>query len=120
MQQTPALTSFPSFTINNMDSIDLLWTNCSPTYGDFVVNVAVPRMTRHSRLDQSILRQCIGLSSSFLVTDTTTDPERGLLSWQSGFSRLVDLVVALHATNELELDTVDAAVKSLFRMLERR
>jgi len=86
--------------------------NLVTNYGDFVLKV-LPRMTRQSsRLDQTILRQCIGLSSSFLVTDTTTDPDHGLHSWSVGFGRLVDIVVALHAKEELELETVDAASKA--------
>jgi ribosomal protein S14 len=63
-------------------------------------------------IDQGILRQCLGLSSSYLVTDSTMNPSGGLTSWHSGFNRLVDVLVALHARNELEPDTVSAASKA--------
>jgi len=39
------------------------------------------------------------------------DIERGISTWSVGFRRLVDLVVVLHARNELELETVCAASK---------
>ncbi len=60
-------------------------------------------------IDQRVLRQCLGLASSFLLTDTTINPLTGADTWYIGFSRLVDIVVALHARDELELDTVNTA-----------
>lgn len=63
-------------------------------------------------VDQAVLRDCIGLSSSFLMTDTTMNPTTGLASWNVGFNRLVDIMVALHRNGQLELDTVDAASKA--------
>ncbi|KAF8976959.1 hypothetical protein BDQ17DRAFT_1349455 [Cyathus striatus] len=63
-------------------------------------------------IDQNILRQCLGLASSFLVTDSTTNHESGISTWFTGFSRLVDIMVALHARNELDLETVNAASKA--------
>jgi hypothetical protein len=70
-------------------------------------------MNRKSQsIDQNILRQCIGLSSSYLVTDTSMNPERGISTWNVGFNRLVDVVVALHARGELEVETVNAASKA--------
>ncbi|KAJ3566316.1 hypothetical protein NP233_g7086 [Leucocoprinus birnbaumii] len=63
-------------------------------------------------ISQSVLRQCLGLASSFLITDLTTSPEKGLTTWLSGFSSLVDIVVALHARGELELETISEASKA--------
>jgi len=40
------------------------------------------------------------------------NPEQGVATWFVGFSRLVDILVALHARNELEHETVDAASKA--------
>lgn len=81
-------------------------------YEAFVTRV-VGRMTQTSgRIDQRVLRQCLGLSSSYLVTDTTMSPETGLSSWQRGFNRLVDVLVALNARRELEVETVSAASKA--------
>ncbi len=62
-------------------------------------------------IDQALLRQCIALSSSHLVTDATTNTD-GLDKWLTGFSRVVDVVVALHQRDELELETLSAASKA--------
>ena len=40
------------------------------------------------------------------------NPSLGLTSWHNGFNRLVDVLVVLHARNELELETVSAASKA--------
>lgn len=40
------------------------------------------------------------------------NPPQGVDTWFTGFSRLIDLVVALHARNELELETMNAASKA--------
>ena len=70
-------------------------------------------MTRTTgSVDQRVLRQCLGLASSYLVTDTTMNPTGGLTSWNNGLNRLVDVLVALHNRNELELDTISAASKA--------
>jgi hypothetical protein len=70
-------------------------------------------MTRESgAIDQRVLRQCLGLSSSYLVTDTSMDIENGLTTWSSGFNRLVDVLVALHRTGELQIETVSEASKA--------
>ncbi|KAI0750864.1 hypothetical protein C8Q80DRAFT_1268174 [Daedaleopsis nitida] len=78
-------------------------------YGAFVVDV-LSRMTRSTgRIDQIVLRRCIGLASSYLVTDVTMHAEGGVNSWRAGFNRLVDVMVALHARQELEIETVNTA-----------
>ncbi|KAL6309537.1 hypothetical protein BKA93DRAFT_271380 [Sparassis latifolia] len=81
-------------------------------YGVFVVNM-LGRMTRTGgTIDQRVLRRCLGLSSSYLITDTTMNAEHGLNSWHTGFGRLIDVVVALHARGELEVETISKASKS--------
>lgn len=70
-------------------------------------------MTKTSgSIDQRALQQCLGLASSYLVTDTTMNPDEGLHSWQNGFNRLVDVIVALNARGELDVETVSAASKA--------
>ena len=67
---------------------------------------------RSSTIDQDALRQCLGLSSSYLVSDTTMNPIGGIISWSAGLNRLVDVLTALHSRGELELETVNAASKA--------
>jgi hypothetical protein len=62
-------------------------------------------------IDQDRLRQCLGMSSSYLVTDTSTSPD-GFKTWFTGFSQLVDLMAVLHARGELELETMNEASKA--------
>lgn len=70
-------------------------------------------MTRETgSVNQGLLRQCIGLASSYLVTDTNMNPERGISTWFTGFNNVVDVLVALHMRNELELETVSEASKA--------
>lgn len=63
-------------------------------------------------IDQTLLCQCLRLSSSYLITDASMNPERGTHTWAVGFSRLIDIVIALHSRSELELSTVVAATKA--------
>ena len=81
-------------------------------FGAFVINILSRTSPKSETIDQKVLRRCIQLASSFLVTDTTTNPERGISTWSLGFCRLVDLVVVLHTRNELKLETVSAASKA--------
>ncbi|KIK06686.1 hypothetical protein K443DRAFT_129627 [Laccaria amethystina LaAM-08-1] len=60
-------------------------------------------------IDQKVLCHCLQLASSFLVTDLTMDPQHGLSTWSLGLSRIVDVVLALHARDELEVATLSAA-----------
>jgi hypothetical protein len=70
-------------------------------------------MTRETgRIDQAELRHALGLASSHLLADTATDPERGSGRWSAGLHHLVDILVVLHARNELELATVNEASKA--------
>jgi hypothetical protein len=63
-------------------------------------------------IDQTLLCQCLRLSSSYLITDASMNPERGTHTWGVGLSRLIDIVIALHNRSELELATVVAATKA--------
>lgn len=76
----------------------------------------IARSTSAGVIDQRALRRCLGLSSSFLISDTTMNTtsgsSSGLTTWNTGFNRLVDLLVVLHARDELELRTVDEASKA--------
>lgn len=81
-------------------------------YAQFVLDV-LARMTRDAgAIDQTVLRRAIGLASSYLITDASTNPEGGIATWQTGFNRLVDVVVVLHHRGELELDTFNEASKA--------
>ncbi|KAF7292460.1 hypothetical protein HMN09_01230100 [Mycena chlorophos] len=79
-------------------------------YARFVV-AAVKAATTGLKLNQEVLRTALSLCSSYLVTDTSTndDPTSGSQSWFTGLNQLVDLLVALHARDELEIDTLNAA-----------
>ena len=81
-------------------------------FGAFVVQVLAQSTRKSQRLEQDVLRRCLGLASSFLVTDTTMQSDQGIDTWFIGFSRLIDILVALHARNELELETMNAASKA--------
>ena len=84
-----------------------------PTNFEIYVVEALSSMTRRSfTIDQTALRQCLGLSSSYLVSDTTLNPTGGIMSWTAGLNRLVDVLIALHSRGELELETVNAASKA--------
>ncbi|KAJ6613419.1 hypothetical protein B0H10DRAFT_1805404, partial [Mycena sp. CBHHK59/15] len=63
-------------------------------------------------LDQAVLRRALALSSSYLVTDTSMNPRTGCTTWFVGLEQLVDLLIALHARQELELETVNAASRA--------
>ncbi|KAI0254893.1 hypothetical protein BJV78DRAFT_1273913 [Lactifluus subvellereus] len=81
-------------------------------YEAYVLEVLSTMTRRSSPIDQSALRQCLLLSSSYLVSDTTMNPTSGINSWNAGLNRLVDVLTALHARGELELETVNAASKA--------
>ena len=85
----------------------------TPTdYGQYVVDILSKQNQLTGNVDQAVLRNCLGLSSSFLITDVTMNPSTGLASWNVGFHRLVDIMVALHRKEQLELATVNAASKA--------
>ncbi|KAF8639766.1 hypothetical protein AX17_001027 [Amanita inopinata Kibby_2008] len=81
-------------------------------YGAFVIGVLARTSAGSRSIDQSILCHCLGLASSFLVTDTTINPQTGLDTWYIGLNRLVDIVIALHARDELELNTINTASRA--------
>ncbi|KAH0839734.1 hypothetical protein J3R83DRAFT_674 [Lanmaoa asiatica] len=104
---------YPPIQIHMQECLSRLVSQNYPTdYAQFVLNV-LAKMTRDAgAIDQAILRRAIGLASSYLVTDASTNPDGGVATWQTGFNRLVDLVVVLHHRGELELDTVNEASKA--------
>lgn len=57
-------------------------------------------------IDQDVLRQCIRLSSSFLLTDSTMNAETGIQTWFTGMNRVVDIVLALDRKDILEVATM--------------
>ncbi|KAN0132513.1 hypothetical protein V8E53_009529 [Lactarius tabidus] len=81
-------------------------------YETYILNALNATTTRTTTIDQSVLRQCLGLASSYLVTDTTTNPTGGINTWSAGLNRLVDILTALHAREELELETVNSASRA--------
>ncbi|KAF8138263.1 hypothetical protein EV363DRAFT_1393753 [Boletus edulis] len=86
--------------------------NYPTDYAQFVLDV-LAKMTRDAgAIDQAILQRAIGLASSYLVTDASTNPDGGIATWKTGFNRLADLVVVLHHRGELELDTFNEASKA--------
>src|SRR5216684_8863332 len=82
------------------------------SFETYVVEVLNSMTARSSTVDQDTVRQCLMLSSSYLITDTTTNPTEGMNLWCAGLSRLVDVLTALHSRGELELETVNAASKA--------
>ena len=81
-------------------------------FGAYVLEVLSSMTRRSPTFDQGALRQCLGLSSSYLVSDTTMNPTGGIISWTAGLNQLVDVLAALHSRGELELETVNAASKA--------
>ncbi|KAF9485338.1 hypothetical protein BDN70DRAFT_871358 [Pholiota conissans] len=83
-------------------------------FGAFVTQILAreSRLSDAPTINQDVLRKCIHLASSFLVTDTTTNPESGITTWFAGLDSLVDLVVVLHRRDELELETINAASRA--------
>ena len=82
------------------------------SFGTYVVEALSSMRRRSSTIDQGALRQCLGLSSSYLVSDMTMNPMGGIISWTAGLNQLVDVLAALHSRGELELETVNAASKA--------
>lgn len=78
----------------------------------YVIQVINSMTARSSTIDQDVVRKCLGLSSSYLIADTTTDPMEGMKSWCAGFSQIVDLLIALHSRGELGLETINAASRA--------
>lgn len=82
-------------------------------YGAFVTDVlARSRNDDSNTINQQLLRKCLSMASSFLMTDTTIDPVSGVTTWSTGLVRLVDLIVILHKRGELELETLDSASRA--------
>ena len=69
-------------------------------------------MTREGGvIDQARLRHCLGMASSYLLTDTSMSVD-GFRSWSTGFCQLIDVMAGLDALGELHLETMDEASKA--------
>ncbi|KAG6378533.1 hypothetical protein JVT61DRAFT_12795 [Boletus reticuloceps] len=103
---------FPPIQIHMQERFFRVAQNYPTDYAQFVLDV-LAKMTRDAgAIDQAILQRAIGLASSYLVTDASTNPDGGIATWKTGFNRLADLVVVLHHRGELELDTFNEASKA--------
>ena len=87
-------------------------TTAPTDYGQYVVDILTKQNQLTGSVDRAVLEHCLSLSSSFLMTDVTMNPATGLATWNAGFHRLVDIMVALHRKGQLELSTVNAASKA--------
>lgn len=84
----------------------------STNFGKLVINALAGMTKATGSIDQRLLRMYLSLAPSYLVLDTAMNTDGGVASWNSGFNRLVDVMVALHKRGELELDTVNEASKA--------
>jgi hypothetical protein len=82
------------------------------SFETYVVEVLNSMTAMSSTIDQDVVRKCLGLSSSYLITDTTTNPTEGMDSWCAGLSHIVNVLIALHSRGELELETINAASRA--------
>ncbi|KAG8747526.1 hypothetical protein FRC10_000662 [Ceratobasidium sp. 414] len=84
------------------------------SYEEYVVRVVSQMTKAKGAIDQTSLRTTMGLAASYLILDTTmlSSSAVGIQTWSSGFHKLVDIMLALHARDQLELATVNAASQS--------
>jgi hypothetical protein len=82
------------------------------SFETYVVEVLNSMTARSSTIDQEVVRKCLGLSSSYLISDTSTNPTEGMSSWGAGLNHIVDVLTALHSRGELELETINAASRA--------
>lgn len=87
-------------------------TNEPTDFGKTVTRALAAMSQNGGAIDQRLLRYYLTMSASFLVTDTTMNPEGGLNTWSSGFLQLANVLVALHRRTELELETVNEISKA--------
>jgi hypothetical protein len=80
-------------------------------FAELVVHVLAHMSRKGGGIDQPKLRHCLGMAPSYLLADTCTSTN-GFATWSTGLSRLVDVMTGLHARNELELATMDAAARA--------
>ncbi|KZT39597.1 hypothetical protein SISSUDRAFT_1113579 [Sistotremastrum suecicum HHB10207 ss-3] len=101
-------------------------------YGQTVIDTLSSMSSEGGVIDQQLLRHFLALSPSYLLLDTTTNPSTmaahqlaneppnqehipsipGIDTWDKGFNFLVDILLALHTRNELELETLNTASKA--------
>ncbi|KAF7433468.1 hypothetical protein PC9H_005420 [Pleurotus ostreatus] len=111
VQNTP--TDYSKFVIKVIPRMHrVATTDAAAPSNDTTGTPSTSTSTSQNIIDQKVLRHCINLSSSYLVTDVTLNPERGISTWFTGFNRLMDIVCALHARGELELETMNIASKA--------
>lgn len=64
---------------------------------------------------QEILRTYIAMAPSFFMLDSS-NPEKtgaGIDEWATGMNNVLDILVALHASSQLEYETVQALIEAL-------
>lgn len=81
-------------------------------FGRYVVDILAKQSQLTGEIDQKVIRDCLALSSSFLITDVGTNPTTGLAAWNAGLKGLVDVMIALHKKAQLEAATVSAASRA--------
>ena len=82
------------------------------SFQTYVVQVLNSMTENSSTIDQDVVRKCLGLSSSYLISDTATNPTEGMTSWCAGLGQIVNVLTALHSRGELELETINAASRA--------
>ncbi|CAK5263047.1 unnamed protein product [Mycena citricolor] len=76
-------------------------------FARFVVDTIKASSSLALNENQAVIRSALALSPTFLLTDNCTNPDSsGSDTWLLGLNHLADILVALHARNELEVDLV--------------
>jgi len=82
-------------------------------YEQTVVKLLRRMTSEQNQIDQAVLRHFVGLSPSYFILDSTSAGLiAGVHTWQMGFHHLVDVMIALHARKELDLETVNEASRA--------
>ncbi|KAJ7507834.1 hypothetical protein B0H11DRAFT_145204 [Mycena galericulata] len=107
-------TDFSRFVLDAIKSTKSTGTSASSMLDREALKKDEANKSNNSTLDQEVIRTALAMSSSFLITDTSTnpDPHAGYDTWYIGLNRLVDLLVALHAREELDIETINVASKA--------
>ncbi|CAK5275609.1 unnamed protein product [Mycena citricolor] len=73
-------------------------------FARFVVDTIKASSSLALNENQAVIRSALALSPTFLLTDNCTNPDSsGSDTWLLGLNHLADILVALHARNELEV-----------------
>lgn len=81
-------------------------------YHNTVINTLSSMTHSTGSLDQVVLRRLLMLAPAYLIIDNTIKSEGGLGRWSAGFHRLVEVLLALDKTNQLEIETMNEASKA--------